>query len=123
MMKNRGVTAFVTDGFVRDIQGIRAVGLPCYAAGVTPNSPARNGPGTVGLPIVVGGVAVNAGDIVLGDEDGVVVVPSSRIEQTIARLPGVRAAEADLEAKVKAGLQVPAFIQKLIEAGRFTDVD
>jgi 4-hydroxy-4-methyl-2-oxoglutarate aldolase len=122
MMKNKGVAAFVTDGFVRDIQGIRAVGLPCFAAGLTPNSPARNGPGTVGLPVVVGGVSVNAGDIVIGDEDGVVVIPAARIEQTIARLPSVRAAETDLDAKVRAGLQIPAFIQNLIDAGRFTEV-
>lgn len=122
MMKNRGVAAFVTDGFVRDIQGIRAVRLPCFAAGLTPNSPARNGPGTVGLPVVVGGVSVNAGDIIIGDEDGVVVIPAARIEQTIARLPSVRAAETDLDAKVKAGLQIPAFIQNLIDAGRFTEV-
>jgi 4-hydroxy-4-methyl-2-oxoglutarate aldolase len=123
MMKNRGVAAFVTDGFVRDVQGIRSVGLPCYGAGLTPNSPARNGPGTVGLPVVVGGVAVNAGDIVIGDEDGVVIVPAARIKQTIERLPAVRAAEADLDAKVKAGLELPPFIQTLIDAGRFTDVD
>jgi len=123
MLKNRGVVAFVTDGFVRDITGIRSVGLPCYAAGVTPNSPARNGPGTVGLPVVVGGVAVNAGDIVIGDEDGVVIVPAGRLKQTIAKLPSVRAAEADLDMKVKAGLEVPPFIQGLIDAGRFTDVD
>src|SRR3984957_19203229 len=88
----------------------------------TPNSPARNGPGTVGLPIVVGGVAVSAGDIVLGDEDGVVIVPAARIEETIARLPAVRAAEADLDAKVKAGLGIPAFIQQFIDSGRFTEV-
>ena len=123
MLKNRGVVAFVTDGFVRDITGIRSVGLPCYAAGVTPNSPARNGPGTVGLPVVVGGAAVNAGDIVIGDEDGVVIVPAGRIKQTISKLPSVRAAEADLDMKVKAGLEVPPFIQGMIEAGRFTDVD
>lgn len=123
MMKNRGVVAFVTDGFVRDIQGIRSVGLPCYGAGVTPNSPARNGPGTVGLPVVAGGVAVNAGDIVLGDEDGVVIVPAAMIVQTVERLPTVRAAEADLDAKVKAGLEVPPFIQNLIDAGRFTEVN
>ena len=122
MMKNTGVIAFVTDGFVRDLRGLRSVGLPCYAAGLTPNSPARNGPGTVGLPIVVGGVAVSAGDIVLGDEDGVVIVPAARIEETIARLPAVRAAEADLDAKVKAGLGIPAFIQQLIDSGRFTEV-
>jgi 4-hydroxy-4-methyl-2-oxoglutarate aldolase len=122
MMKNTGVVAFVTDGFVRDIQGIRSVGLPCFAAGLTPNSPSRNGPGTVGLPVVVGGVAVNVGDIVMGDEDGVVVVPAARITTTIARLASVRAAEADLDAKVKAGLQIPSFIQNLIDAGRFIEV-
>lgn len=122
MMKNSGVVAFVTDGFVRDLQGIRAVGLPCYAAGLTPNSPGRNGPGTVGLPTVVGGVAVSAGDIVLGDEDGVVVVPHARIASTIARLPAIRAAEASLDAKVKAGLRIPEFIQSLIAAGKFQEV-
>src|SRR5579872_2700737 len=89
MMKNRGVVAFVTDGFVRDIAGIRAVGLPCFAAGVIPDSPARSGPGTVGLPIVVGGVAVAAGDIVVGDEDGVVVVPAPRIKEAIESLVSV----------------------------------
>ena len=101
MMKNRGLAGFVTDGFVRDLPGIRAVGLPCFAAGVTPNSPARNGPGTVGLPVVVGGVTVGPGDIVIGDEDGVVVVPFGRIAATIGRLAAVRAAEADLDAKVE----------------------
>ena len=119
MMKNAGIAAFVTDGFVRDIVGIRAVGLPCYAAGVTPNSPVRNGPGTVGLPVVVGGVVVGPGDIVVGDEDGVVVVPSARIAETLARLPLVRKAEADLEAKVKAGLVMPDFI----DTSRFQTID
>ena len=64
-----------------------------------------------------------AGDIVVGDEDGVVVVPATQIENTIARLGRVRAAEADLDAKVKAGLRIPAFIQNLIDAGRFIEVN
>ena len=123
MMKNRGVLAFVTDGVVRDVIGIRQVGLPCFAAGLSPNSPVRSGPGTVGLPAIVGGVAVGPGDIVLGDEDGVVVVPFAAIDATIGRLDAVRAAEADLDAKVKAGLEVPDFIQSLIDAKRFREVD
>jgi 4-hydroxy-4-methyl-2-oxoglutarate aldolase len=123
MMKNRGVAAFVTDGYARDAAGIRAVGLPCFAAGTTPNSPAKNGPGTVGLPIVVGGVAVASGDIVVGDEDGVVVAPFAQIDAAIERLANVRAAEADLEAKVKAGLQAPAFITALLASGRVREVD
>lgn len=123
MMKNVGVIAFVTDGLVRDQEGIRAVGLPCFAAGVSPNSPVRSGPGTVGLPIVIGGVAVGPGDIVIGDEDGVVVVPFKQIDATIKRLEGVRAAEADLDAKVKGGLRVPSFIQTMVDSGKFLNVD
>jgi len=123
MMKNRGVVGFVTDGFVRDLVGIRAVGLPCFAAGLTPNSPVRSGPGTVGLPVVVGGVTVASGDIVIGDEDGVVVVPQAWIGAVIARLQSVKAAEAALDAKVKAGLQIPDFIQSMIDAGQFREVD
>lgn len=122
MLRNKGAAAFVTDGFVRDVPGIQAMGLPCYAAGVTPNSPARNGPGTVGLPVVVGGVAVSAGDIVVGDQDGVVVVPAAMIQAAIDRLPAIRAAETDLEAKVKAGLTVPGFLQTMIDGGRFSEV-
>jgi 4-hydroxy-4-methyl-2-oxoglutarate aldolase len=123
MMKNVGVIAFVTDGLVRDQQGIRAVELPCFAAGVSPNSPVQSGPGTVGLPIVIGGVAVGPGDIVIGDEDGVVVVPFNQIDTTIERLEGVKAAEADFDAKVRGGLKVPGFIQAMVDSGKFLDVD
>ena len=112
MARNGGAVAFVTDGCVRDVPGIRSVGLPCFCSGVTPNSPAKEGPGTVGFPIVVGGVAVAAGDIVIGDQDGVVVVPFDRIDSVIDKLPKVRAAEAELDALVKGGLKVPAFLKR-----------
>ncbi|MEO1248212.1 MAG: RraA family protein [Pseudomonadota bacterium] len=104
MARNKGVQALVTDGSVRDVHGIRQVGLPCFAAGVSPNSPARNGPGSAGLPIVIGGVAVAAGDIVVGDADGVVVVPADRAEAASHALSAIKSAEADLDAKVQAGL-------------------
>jgi 4-hydroxy-4-methyl-2-oxoglutarate aldolase len=123
MMKNAGISAFVTDGFARDRRGIESVGLPCFAAGTIPNSCGRSGPGTVGIATVVGGVAVSAGDIVLGDEDGVVVVPAESIDATIERLDGVRAAERDLDAKVKAGLTIPDFIQSLADSGKFVEMD
>ncbi|MBM3626431.1 MAG: RraA family protein [Alphaproteobacteria bacterium] len=123
MARNRGLAGFVTDGMVRDVPGIEAVGLPCFAAGVTPNSPVRNGPGTVGMPVVVGGVAVGSGDIVVGDGDGIVAVPFSAIEAVIARLVAVKAAEAALDAKVRGGLQLPNFIRAMMDAGRFREVD
>lgn len=123
MLKNKGAVAFVTDGYVRDIFGLREVKLPCYAAGVTPNSPAKNGPGTVGLPILVGGLSVGPGDIIVGDEDGVVVVPHALIPAAIERLPAIKEAEASMDAKVKDGLKEPGFWAELKASGRIREID
>ncbi|NQV98307.1 MAG: RraA family protein [Rhodospirillales bacterium] len=121
--QNRGVEGFVTDGFVRDVTGIRRVGLPCFCAGVTPNSPACNGPGTVGQNIVLGGVSVNSGDIIVGDLDGVVVVPFANIDAIIARLDVVRAAEAELDAKVRGGLKIAPFMEEIFNSGKIREID
>lgn len=113
MMRNLGAVGFVTDGCARDVVGIRDMGLPCFAAGITPNSPTRNGPGTINLPVVCGGIPVESGDIVVGDIDGIVVVPFARIDATIERLKAVKAAEAALLPKVQAGLGVPPWVTEL----------
>jgi 4-hydroxy-4-methyl-2-oxoglutarate aldolase len=118
MAKNAGVAGFVTDGLVRDVAGLLEVGLPVYAMGVSPNSPARNGPGTVGLPIVIGGVRVEPGDLVAADRDGVVIVPRADAARVVAKLAEVRKAEADLLAKVRSGLAVPDFIRNLLDSPR-----
>ena len=89
------------------------MGLPCFATGISPNSPVRNGPGTINLPITCGGVAVSAGDIVVADGDGVVIVPYAQINETIKRLDAVKAAEAALLPKVKNGLGIPDFVRAL----------
>ena len=122
MAKNRGLKGLVTDGLARDLPGILGVGLPLFCAGLTPNSPVRNGPGTVGQPVICGGVAVSSGDIVIGDNDGIVIVPRGQIADVLGRLAQVRAAEAALEAKVKAGLEVPDFIQAILASDRVTEI-
>ena len=118
MARNRGVAGFVTDGMVRDIVGVLGVGLPVYCAGVTPNSPARNGPGTVGQPVDIGGLRVESGDILIGDRDGVVVVPRERAAGVLKALTEVRAAEAALEAKVKGGLELSDFARAILASDR-----
>src|ERR1700722_16729955 len=60
--RNRGVAALVTDGLVRDLDDLETVGVPTFSMGVTPNSPQRRGPGSVGLAIVCGGVSVGPGE-------------------------------------------------------------
>ena len=99
------------------------MGLPCFSAGVTPASPVKNGPGTVNLSIVVGGLCVEAGDVVIGDIDGVVVIPYARLDAVIHRLTAIRAAEAALVARVNAGLGVPDWVDKLFSGGRVEEVD
>ncbi|MCE2447810.1 MAG: RraA family protein [Candidatus Latescibacteria bacterium] len=69
MGRNRGITGFVTDGLMRDIDGILPVGLPAFCRGITPNSCTRNGPGTAGMPVVMGGICVDAGEIAVADQD------------------------------------------------------
>jgi 4-hydroxy-4-methyl-2-oxoglutarate aldolase len=111
MAKNGGAVGFVTDGCVRDLKGLRAVGLPAWAAGVTPNSPQRHRPGTIGFAIALAGHPVASGDIVVADLDGVVVVPQARIAEVLARLPQIRAAEAKADAAVRDGARVPSFLE------------
>lgn len=112
MARNSGAVGFVTDGCVRDLPGIRTVGLPCFCVGITPNSPARSEPGTVGFPVTIAGHPVASGDVIVADQDGVVVVPQAQLEDVIARLPAIRAAEAAMDQDVRDGLRVPAFLSK-----------
>ena len=123
MARNKGAVGFVTDGLVRDLPGLEGVGLPVYCAGLTANSPARNGPGTVGCPVVLGDTPIGPGDILIGDRDGVVVVPLAEARAVLARLEDIKAAERDLDAKVRAGLQIPDFITAVLRSDRVRELD
>ncbi len=123
MMKNKGIAGLVVDGAVRDIAGLREVGLPVFAAAVNPASCVRSGPGTVGLPIVVAGRAVQSGDLLLADEDGVVTVPLAEADAVLARLKEIEAAEAETLAEVRAGLQVPGWVEALLASERVRWLD
>lgn len=118
MAKNQGICALVTDGLVRDIDGLNAVGIPVFARGLSPNSPHKDGPGKIGVPIYVGGVMVNAGDVVIGDKDGVVVVAREALESVLGALADVKAKEGKMEALVAQGATLPpGFEQLLAEKG------
>ncbi|HTT12464.1 MAG TPA: RraA family protein [Burkholderiaceae bacterium] len=121
--KNRGACAFVTDGLVRDLTDMQALVFPAFAAGVSPNSPVRNGPGTVGLPVVCGGVPVVAGDLVIGDPDGVVIVPRGAIRAVLTQLAAVRANEAKMLTAVQGGLREPGFMTAILASDRVRYVD
>ncbi|MFP3386906.1 RraA family protein, partial [Tritonibacter sp. SIMBA_163] len=64
----------VIDGSVRDAEALGEMNIPVYAKGITPNGPYKNGPGEINTPISIGGKVVCPGDIIVGDQDGVVVI-------------------------------------------------
>ena len=99
----RGALGVVTDGMVRDAAEIIALGLPVFCRGVTPNSAFPSGPGEVGLPLAMGEVTIEFGDVIIGDRDGVVVVPRAELAAVTARLELVAAKEAEMHARLAAG--------------------
>jgi 4-hydroxy-4-methyl-2-oxoglutarate aldolase len=123
MAKNKGVVAIVIDGMARDSEGIVGVGLPVFARGITPNSCVRSGPGKVGLPIVCAGVAIQSGDAVLGDRDGVVIIPRADLADIVAKLDGIRRAEEETQKKIRAGMTQMDSITQLLQSDRVVYVD
>lgn len=123
MLRNCGAVGFVTDGPVRDYAGIVGVGLPVWCSGLTPASPFSKGPGRVGFAIQIGGQEVECGDMIIGDRDGVVVVPFERLDEVIANLDRVRALEDALDAEVAAGLKIPPAIVEMLDSDAVAYVD
>ncbi|MGI6074748.1 MAG: RraA family protein [Pyramidobacter sp.] len=81
--KSRGVAGFVLDGPMRDIDSLYDGDVPFYATGTTPGGPFKEGPGEINVPIACGGIMVNPGDIIVGDPDGVIVIPRQDAEKVL----------------------------------------
>jgi 4-hydroxy-4-methyl-2-oxoglutarate aldolase len=123
MAKTAGVAAIVTDGLARDVEGLRGSGLPVFATGVSPNSAARSGPGTVGCPISLGNVEVVSGDLVIGDHDGVVVIPRVKLGEVFADLEEVRASEDSFPRGPHGETRTPDYVRELLESDRVRYLD
>lgn len=70
----RGLAGIVVDGALRDAEGLKNCPMPIYCKAITPQGPYKHGPGEINVPVCCGGVAVLPGDIVVGDEDGIVFI-------------------------------------------------
>lgn len=99
----RGIVAIVVDGAVRDAEGLADGPIPVFAAGLNHLGPYKDGPGEVHGPVQAGGAVVRSGDLVVGDADGVVVVPHERVAEVVALGELRLAAEQEMFAAVAAG--------------------
>ena len=92
--KVRGIAGVIVDGAIRDYRELAELDFPVYAKGVTPNGPYKNGPGTIGKTISFGGKIVRPGDIIVGDEDGIIIIDPAQAEELYKAAQGVIAKEA-----------------------------
>lgn len=122
--RHRGIAGFVVDGLIRDLPGIRALGdFPVFARGVTSIGPLHRGPGEVNHPVSVGGIVVQPGDVIVGDPNGVVVVPREVAGVMVERLQSRRAVEADYTAAVDRGEFSNAWVDQLLESNDVEHTD
>lgn len=103
--KVKGVCGFVIDGAVRDVQGLEEYEMPVFARSETAAGPYKNGPGAVGATIAIGGVALNPGDVIVGDEDGVVVIPRSHLSLVISGAEDKRDSEQEVRDSLDVSLR------------------
>ncbi len=116
----RGVRGLVTDAAVRDTADLREMGFPVWTRHVSCQGTVKSTPGSVNVPVAINGVAINPGDVVCADDDGVVVVarPEAEwaLEKSNERLSKESATRARLEAG-ELGLDFYGLREKLLEMG------
>jgi regulator of RNase E activity RraA len=106
MIKNNGGVGLVTDGPMRDLDGIIETGLDCFCTGLNPNSPFNSGPAKIGFPMNIGGTTVSSGDIIVADSDGVTVVPFDKIDEVLKKLDRIIEVESAMDKEVSEGLKI-----------------
>ena len=101
--KTRGINGLVIDGCVRDGDDIEAMGFPVFSRGLCILGTSNHGDGFLNEPIVIGDVLINPGDIIIGDRDGVLVVPQNRIAEAIEKSTAREAKEENVRKQLREG--------------------
>jgi RraA family protein len=109
--RRKGVEGIVIDGAIRDVAQIRRDKLPVFARAAVPNAGGAEYRGEVGASIQCGGAVVSAGDWIVSDEDGVVVVPKARLESTVALAERLRKVEIKILRQVQSGEDLAALLR------------
>lgn len=112
--EHRGLAGIVIHGAIRDAGAIRAGNFPIFAAGVTHRGPYKDGPGEVNVPIAIDGMVVMPGDLVLGDDDGLVCVSAADVESVYALAAAKHAAETAQMEKIRCGENPRAWVDETL---------
>lgn len=112
----RQLGGLVIDGAIRDVAAIAASEFPCFAGGVIHRGPYKDGPGQINVQVSIGGMVVNPGDIIVGDEDGVLAFAPDQLDNLIAAATAKAAQERDQLAATQAGTLDRSWIDAALRA-------
>jgi regulator of RNase E activity RraA len=102
----RRLGGIIVDGAIRDVAGIMALGFPAFSRTVSAGSCDKDGPGEVNVPISCGGTVVMPGDILVGDDDGIAVVPRGHAEEVLRLVDALVERERARIAEIDAGVHI-----------------
>jgi regulator of RNase E activity RraA len=118
--QQRGIAGFVIDGVIRDVAEVREAKFPVYCRGVVPVPGKKQKLGTLNQPITCGGVTVNAGDMVVADEEGIVVIPSAQ-QETIWEIAKLRTDKDEAQSLAEWKANHQAKIEQTLQELGFED--
>lgn len=104
-------------GAIRDVAGIGAQDTPVFACGVSHRGPWKDGPGEIGFPISLGSMVIHPGDLIVGDDDGIIALPANAVEEILTRAEAKYAAEQKQLKQTLSGAYDGSWIDKALEKG------
>jgi len=117
------VAGIVLEGPIRDIDEIRKWDFPVYCTGTTPGGPYKEGPGEINVPIACGNISVNPGDIILGDPDGVIVIPRKDMAVVLENAKTFQEADEKKLVAAKNGTANRSWVEKSLNEKDFEIID
>ncbi|HUQ90727.1 MAG TPA: RraA family protein [Bryobacteraceae bacterium] len=107
----KALAGVVVDGAIRDLADIRGSKLPVFARAVVPNAGGAQYAGKLQVAVACGGVVVHPGDWLVGDDDGVVVIPASRLEESLEKATRIVEAEKRIAKAIRAGVEIATLLR------------
>jgi regulator of RNase E activity RraA len=114
--RKQGLAGVVTDGAVRDVELLRSMDFPVFAAAFSPTACDKDGPGEINFAVSVGNTVVMPGDLVVGDDDGVVVLPFADRDDVLAGIRAKLASEERRRREIESGVVVPDAVVAAVDA-------
>lgn len=113
--EKRGVAGIVINGAIRDAGSIGAGTFPMFAAGVSHRGPYKDGPGEINVPIAIDGMVIEAGDLIVGDDDGLLCVPYDHVAAVYDRATAKHAAELKQMDQIAKGENDRSWVLKTLQ--------